>query len=105
MVLSKETNPVVAARCRKLNLPVLQGINDKATVLRRYLEEHGIDPQHVVYLGNDTNDLPCFDVVGCAVAVVDSQPVVLRQADLVLSRKGGHGAVRELCDLIIQRTK
>jgi YrbI family 3-deoxy-D-manno-octulosonate 8-phosphate phosphatase len=103
MVLSKETNPVVAARCRKLNLPVLQGINDKADVLRSYLQEHQVDPQHVVYLGNDTNDLPCFEVVGCAVAVADSQPVVLRQADLVLSRQGGHGAVRELCDLIIQR--
>ena len=105
MVLSKETNPVVAARCRKLNLPVLQGINDKATVLRSYLKEQQVDPQHVVYLGNDTNDLLCFEVVGCAVAVADSQPVVLRQADLVLSRRGGHGAVRELCDLIIQKLK
>jgi len=103
MVLSKETNPVVAARCRKLNLPVLQGINDKADILRSYLEEHQVDPQHVVYLGNDTNDLPCFEVVGCAVAVADSQPAVLRQADLVLARQGGQGAVRELCDLIIQR--
>jgi N-acylneuraminate cytidylyltransferase len=103
MVLSKETNPVVAARCRKLNLPMLQGINDKAMVLRNYLKEAQVDPQHVVYLGNDTNDLPCFEVVGCAVAVADSQPVVLRQADLVLSRAGGHGAVRELCDMIIRR--
>ena len=103
MVLSKETNPVVAARCRKLNLPMLQGINDKATVLRNYLKEVQVDPQHVVYLGNDTNDLPCFELVGCAVAVADSQPVVLRQADLVLSRAGGHGAVRELCDMIIRR--
>jgi N-acylneuraminate cytidylyltransferase len=103
MVLSKETNPVVAARCRKLDLPMLQGINDKATVLRNYLKEQQVDPHHVVYLGNDTNDLPCFEVVGCAVAVADSQPVVLRQADLVLSRSGGHGAVRELCDMITGR--
>jgi YrbI family 3-deoxy-D-manno-octulosonate 8-phosphate phosphatase len=103
MVLSKETNPVVAARCRKLNLPMLQGINDKATVLRNYLKEQQVDPHHVVYLGNDTNDLPCFEVVGCAVAVADAQPVVLRQADLVLSRSGGHGAVRELCDMIIRK--
>ncbi len=103
MVLSKETNPVVAARCRKLNLPMLQGINDKATVLRNYLKEQHVDPHHVVYLGNDTNDLPCFELVGCAVAVADAQPVVLRQADLVLSRSGGHGAVRELCDMIIRK--
>jgi N-acylneuraminate cytidylyltransferase len=86
-----------------LTLPVIQGINDKPVVLRQYLEEHHFDPQHVVYVGNDVNDLPCFPVVGCAVAPVDAEPEILRQADLVLSRKGGHGAVREICDLIVQR--
>ncbi len=103
MVISKEINPVVTARCRKLNLPVLQGINEKASILRNYLTEQGVDPQRVVYLGNDTPDLPCFEVVGCAVAVADAQPAVLRQADLVLSQCGGRGAVRELCDMISQR--
>jgi N-acylneuraminate cytidylyltransferase len=105
IVLSKETNPVVSARCRKLNLPVVQGINDKPVVLRQYLEEHHFDPRHVVYVGNDVNDLPCFPVVSCAVAPVNAEPEILRQADLVLSRKGGHGAVREICDLIVQRMK
>lgn len=103
IVLSKETNPVVTARCQKLKIPVIQGINDKPVVLRQYLEEHHFDPGHVVYVGNDVNDLPCFPVVSCAVAPVDAEPEILRQADLVLTRKGGHGAVREICDLIVQR--
>jgi N-acylneuraminate cytidylyltransferase len=103
LVVSMETNPVVTARCRKMNVPVLQGINDKATVLSQYLADKSIDPSQVVYLGNDVNDLPCFPLVGCAVAVADSHPAVLRQTDLVLANRGGHAAVRELCDLLILR--
>lgn len=103
MVLSTEKNPVVTARCRKMNIPVLQGQDDKASALRALFQEKQLDPRNVVYVGNDTNDLPCFPLVACAVAVADAQPEVLRQADLVLSQRGGHGAVRELCDLLIQR--
>ncbi len=103
IVLSTEVNPVVSARCRKMKVPVLQGQEDKAAALRQLLQDRQIDPQHVIYLGNDTNDLPCFPLVACAVVVADAQPAALLQADLVLSRAGGHGAVRELCDLIVQR--
>jgi N-acylneuraminate cytidylyltransferase len=102
LVLSTEPNPVVSARCRKLQLDVIQGVGDKATALQSMLAERKIDPQHVVYLGNDVNDLPCFPLVGCAVAVADAHPDVLAQADLILNHRGGHGAVRELCDRIVQ---
>lgn len=103
LVLSAETNPVVEARCQKIGMPFLQGIRDKATALKQVLAERNLDPQQVIYMGNDTNDLPCFPLVGCAVAPADAQPQVLRAADLILSRPGGHGAVRELCDLLLSR--
>jgi len=103
LVLSTERNPVVAARCKKMKMEVVQGVDDKASALKAILSERGIDPRQVVYLGNDVNDLPCFPLVGCAVVVADAQPAALRQADLVLNRNGGYGAVRELCDLILQR--
>jgi YrbI family 3-deoxy-D-manno-octulosonate 8-phosphate phosphatase len=102
IVLSTEVNPVVSARCRKMKIEAMQGITDKATALQAYLQEHHIDPAKVVYAGNDINDTPCFPLVGCAVAVADAQPEARRQADLVLTRTGGHGAARELCDLILQ---
>ncbi len=101
VVISKETNPVVAARCRKLNVPYIQGEDDKGFALVRLLAERKIDASCVVYLGNDVNDLPCFPLVGWAVAVADALPEVARQADYMLSRRGGRGAVRELCDLIL----
>jgi N-acylneuraminate cytidylyltransferase len=102
VVLSTETNPIVAARCRKLQLTAIQGVGDKQAALRSLLEERNLDPQHVIYVGNDINDLPCFPLVGFAVVVANAHPDVIAQADLVLTHKGGHGAVRELCDKIIQ---
>jgi N-acylneuraminate cytidylyltransferase len=105
IVISKETNPVVAARCQKLKLPFVQGIQEKGTVLSQLLAERGVDPNQTVYLGNDTNDLACFALVGWAVAVADAHPSVLQAADFILARPGGHGALRELCDLILSKKK
>ncbi len=102
LVMSMETNPVVARRCEKLGIEYYQGIEDKATLLKKILAEKQIAAENTVYIGNDTNDLPCFPLVGCAVAVGDSHPAVLRQADRVLIYPGGRGAVRELCDLILE---
>ena len=102
IVLSSEKNPVVQARCQKLDLPVIQGVAEKSSVLKKYLFDHEIIPEHVLYIGNDINDLPCFPEVGCALAVADAHPVALRQADIVLRHNGGQGAVREVCDLLLQ---
>ncbi len=105
IVLSSEVNPVVAARAQKMGLEAIHGVGleNKAGVLRKLLETRKIDTAHSIYLGNDINDLPCFDQVGWGVAVADAQPEVLRAADFVLTRSGGHGAVRELCDLILSK--
>ncbi len=105
IVLSTETNPVVTARCKKMGLPVYQGVDAKGDVLTSLLAEKGVAGGNVVYVGNDVNDLPCFPLVGCAVAVADSHPDVIQEADLVLQSRGGFGAVREICDLIIEQLK
>ena len=102
-ILSTETHPVVSARARKLGLPVTHGEMDKASILEKLLTKEGVAGEHVVYVGNDVNDLPCFPLVGFAVAVADAHPRVKREADLILTRPGGRGAVRELCELILAR--
>jgi N-acylneuraminate cytidylyltransferase len=105
VVISKETNPVVAKRCQKLNLAFVQGVQEKGPALIRLLEERAVKSAQVIYLGNDTNDLACFPLVGWGVAVADAQPSVLQAADFVLAQAGGRGAVRELCDLILSKRK
>lgn len=104
VILSSEVNPVVAARARKMKVEAIHGVGleDKAEVLKNLLESRKIEPSRVAYIGNDLNDLPCFEIVGWAVAVADAQPEVLRAADFVTRKPGGHGAVREVCDLILE---
>ena len=101
LVLSRETNPVVAARCQKMKLPVLQAVQDKATAIRGVIAKKLLSSSQVVFMGNDINDLPVFPVVAFAAAPADAHPEVIRQADLVLTMPGGRGAVRELCDILI----
>ncbi|MBN1370776.1 MAG: acylneuraminate cytidylyltransferase [Anaerolineaceae bacterium] len=103
IVLSTEINPVVSARCRKMKIQAYQGIEDKAGALPGIMADLGVSAENTIYLGNDTNDVPCFSQVACALAVADAQPFARRQADIILSRNGGHGAVRELCDLLLAR--
>jgi N-acylneuraminate cytidylyltransferase len=101
LILSTEVNPVVRARADKLGIPVLHGVADKAAVLEKWLHDAGWDPARVAYVGNDVNDLGCLALVGWPIAVPDSHPAVLAAARVVLTRSGGDGAVRELCDLVI----
>jgi YrbI family 3-deoxy-D-manno-octulosonate 8-phosphate phosphatase len=101
LVISKERNPVVKARCDKLQVPCLQGIEDKLASLQSWAAERGFPAAQIVYVGNDVNDLECMRWVGCAVAVRDSHQDVLDIAHITLEHDGGHGAVRELCELIL----
>lgn len=100
LICSRETNPVVAARADKLSVDVLQALTDKQTAVVQWLTEQGIDPARTAYVGNDINDLGPMGVVGWPIAVADAHPEVLRAARVVLSRAGGAGAVRELCDRV-----
>lgn len=103
-VISREANPVVAARCKKMNIPYSQGVLDKANVLLETLKKESIDPAHVIYVGNEVVDLPCFPVVSCAIAPANSHPLVLQQADIILQKCGGQGAIRELCDILLNHS-
>ncbi|MEO3867797.1 N-acetylneuraminate synthase family protein [Nonomuraea sp. B12E4] len=101
LIMSTEHNPVVAARARKLGVPVLQGLADKRTVLRDWLKIEGLDPARVAYVGNDVNDLGPMSEVGWPVATPDAHARVRAAARVVLTRAGGDGAVRELSDRVV----
>jgi N-acylneuraminate cytidylyltransferase len=101
LVLSKEQNPVVGARCRKLGLECHQGIDDKLTRLREILGERALAMRDVAYVGNDINDLACMREVGMPIAVADAYPQVLAVAKMVTAKAGGHGAVREVCEALL----
>lgn len=101
LILSAETDGVVAARARKLGCDVAQGVERKADVLREWIDVHGLDPRRIAYLGNDVNDLDCLELVGWPVAVADAHPLARAAARTVLSTPGGGGAVRELAERVL----
>ncbi|MFF5043269.1 cytidylyltransferase domain-containing protein [Streptomyces nigra] len=101
LILSTEQNPVVAARARKLRIPVLHGVDRKDLALKQWCEEQGIAPERVLYVGNDVNDLPCFALAGWPVAVASAHDVVRGAARAVTTAPGGDGAVREIAGWIL----
>lgn len=104
MILSSEPNRVVLARAKKMGVEAIHGIGmqDKGRVMREVLEQKKVRAGEVIYIGNDLNDLPCFEIAGWSVAVADAYPEVLRAADHVLTKPGGRGAVRELCEMVLK---
>jgi len=105
LVLSTETNPVVRSRCEKLGIPCMHGVQDKLAALHDWCRRQGLDLSGVIYIGNDVNDVACMRAVGCAVAVADAEPEAKAVAKVVLSAAGGHGAIRQLADLISEKLK
>lgn len=103
LVISKEQNPVVQARCKKLQIPCLNGIDEKLAALQDWCQRQQVSREQVVFVGNDINDLECLSWAGCGVAVHDCHPEVQAAVDLVLENVGGRGAVRELAELILLR--
>ncbi|MCS7006588.1 MAG: 3-deoxy-D-manno-octulosonate 8-phosphate phosphatase [Thermoleophilia bacterium] len=99
-ILSTEVNPAVSARARKIRAECIQGVAEKLPVLEAEAARRGVALSETVYLGNDVNDAECLRAVGLAAVPADAWPEVLPLASLVLTREGGRGCVRELCDAI-----
>lgn len=100
IILSTEANPVVQARAAKLKIRARNGLDNKLTILQEEVAARGLLTDQVGYVGNDINDESCLRLVGLPIVVADSHPEVLHLGRYRTSRPGGHGAVREICDLV-----
>lgn len=100
VVVSTEKNVVVSARCKKLNLLCVQGCEDKVAAVQKLAAERNLGRDQVAFVGNDVNDLDVLRWVGVPIVVADAEPAVLPHARLTTVRRGGYGAVREICDLL-----
>lgn len=100
VIISTETNSVVVARSRKLKIRCFNGCEDKLAVLLNVIREKGLALDTVAYVGNDINDAVCLQHVGLPMVVRDAHPDVVALAAYTTNTAGGHGAVREVCDMI-----
>ena len=90
-------------RARQLGIDhCLVGIKDKPTALAQLQQQLGVTPSSTAFIGDDLNDLAVRHLVRLLITPADACPAVRRQADGVLQRRGGHGAVRELAEHILK---
>ena len=96
VIVSTEENDLVEKRAEKLKIPVIHGVTDKGECVKTYAEKNGIDLRTSIFIGNDLNDIPAFNLVGIKCAPIDAESEILDLADWISSKKGGYGAVRDL---------
>jgi N-acylneuraminate cytidylyltransferase len=102
LIISKEINPVVSMRGKKLSVEVIQNCDNKIDELKAWLQKHDVDSSRCLYIGNDINDIECLQYVGIAAAPADAHSSVRKSIAWQLKNKGGRGALRELSDELIR---
>ena len=102
-IITGRRSTIVAKRMAALNVEhIIQGQEDKLPALLALANELSINVDEIAYIGDDIPDLPCIIKVGLGIAVQDAHPAVLNKANYTTFTRGGFGAVREVCDLIMQ---
>lgn len=101
LILSREQNSVVRARANKLKIDVIHQVSDKLPTLDAWRLARELDWTEIAYIGNDINDLDCMQACGISFCPADSHAQIKNAATVVLERPGGHGALRELSEYLI----
>lgn len=105
-VISGRTSKMVSVRCRELGVEhVIQGAEDKVAAFEKLRKRLKIEASESACVGDDAVDVPLMKVVKLAFAVADAHREAIRAAHVVTSLPGGQGAVREVCDYILEARK
>lgn len=103
VIITAKKSRIVKLRARDLKVAkAYQGYMDKVKAFEHAIRKFKVKPEEVCFIGDDLIDLPVLKRVGFAVAVPNAVEEVRRHAHFVTERAGGHGGVRELCDLILK---
>jgi 3-deoxy-D-manno-octulosonate 8-phosphate phosphatase (KDO 8-P phosphatase) len=102
-IVSAGASPSILHRARALGITqVFVGVEDKLAVLKDLCARLDLSLAQVAYIGDDVNDLPILQEVGCPLTVADAMPANRAIALCITAAGGGQGAVRELCDYLLQ---
>ena len=105
-IVTRKQSTIVSRRARDLGITeVHQNVTDKAAVVHDLLARHAIPPANAAYVGDDVGDLPAMKMVGVPIAVKEAVPDVRRGALYITRAGAGHGAIREITDLILSWRK
>lgn len=102
-VITGRQSAIVERRMTALGIQhIYQGQDDKIVAYRDLISCLNIAPEKIAYIGDDLIDWPVMSQVGLSVCVQDGHPLLAQRANLVTRTAGGYGAVREVCDLILE---
>jgi 3-deoxy-D-manno-octulosonate 8-phosphate phosphatase (KDO 8-P phosphatase) len=102
-IVTGRRSEALSHRCRDLGIDlVFDNVRDKAAILDTIINETGIDPEQMAFIGDDLPDVPVMRRVGLSIAVGDAHEMVVHRADMVTGAIGGGGAVREVCESILK---
>ncbi len=102
-IITGRTSNVVVKRAENIKIKhIYQGVEDKLEAFEQLLKDFKVSPDECAFMGDDVVDLPPMRRCGLSVTVPHAMPLVKRYAHYITAREAGHGAVRELCELIMQ---
>jgi len=102
-VISGRVSPGVVERAKQCNITyVYQGHIEKIPILEEILARSGIPAEQVAYVGDDLTDVVVMNRVGLSIAPANARPEVKERVQFVTQSEGGHGAVREVCELLLK---
>lgn len=102
-IITGRRSNVVKHRASNLGIDIIfQGEHDKADALNRLLEETDLSADEIAYVGDDVVDIPVLCRVGLAIAVNDAHPLVVANSHWQTQKAGGHGAGREVCEMLLE---
>ncbi|NOI78698.1 3-deoxy-manno-octulosonate-8-phosphatase KdsC [Vibrio coralliilyticus] len=102
-IITGRQSRIVENRMKALGISLIyQGQDDKVKAYQDICSKLNIAPEQTGYIGDDLIDWPVMEKVALKVCVADGHPLLAQRANYVTSIRGGHGAVREVCDLILQ---
>jgi 3-deoxy-D-manno-octulosonate 8-phosphate phosphatase (KDO 8-P phosphatase) len=104
VIITGRTSGALEHRAKELGIKhVIQGAKDKRAALMEVAQQIGIEPAHMAYMGDDVVDLPAMALCGMTFAPADAMDMVKDHAEMVTSKPGGNGAVREAIEILLKR--
>jgi len=104
MLLTGRSSACVEQRANELHIKyTIQGIQDKAVYLKEFIADHEFSSEQIAYIGDDLNDLPAMRYAGISACPADAADEVKAYCDIVLTPKGGEGAVRAFIELLLKK--
>lgn len=102
-IITREDTQIVATRAKRLKITELHmAVMDKTETLAEITKRTKISPDEIAYMGDDTNDIGIMEKVGLSSCPNDATKFAKEIADVIVDSKGGYGAIRDLCELIIE---